>query len=337
VKFLVEKEKALEMKKESASAKVIDNPWANINDSVPSEIKEMKKDIIGADSLSRSLLPLLWKAARRNQPKSSRLASARWTSDLLLRLDNSSAFHLLCFLSGDDDATVSMIAKQGLGVDKSMGEDNILSIDSISPSSEQDGRVAFSVLMSVIVGSNSSMNSWPTYSSFPVIARAVTLRFLLQSLFSEVNFYGDDNDGLALKEFVVLILSTLATYKGRTLSREETDLIDECAIALACLTSTSKDARSVVAERDWVADGQFSFGDIPKQAMSSSSSKARVSDVSLAIYCLIQYCVLTFYLIATCSDIFQNPWVTCMKIIHYGLTLLQPILFLFPNGSSEVV
>jgi len=286
VKFLVEKEKALDIQKELASAMVIDNPWANINDSIPSESKETKKDIIGADSLSRSLLPLLWNAARRNQPKSSRLASARWTSDLLLRLDDSSAFHLLCFLSGDDDATVSMIAKQGLGVEKSMGEDNILSIDLISPGGgDQDERVAFSVLMSVIVGSNSSLNSWPTYSSFPVIARAVTLRFLLQSLFSEVNFYGDENDGLALKEFVVLILSTLATYKGRSLSRDETDLIDECAIALASLTSTSKEARLLVAERDWVADGQFSFGDIPKQAMSSSSSKARVSEVSPAIFC----------------------------------------------------
>jgi hypothetical protein len=177
-----------------------------------------------------------------------------------------------------------MIAKQGLGVEKSMGEDNILSIDSISPGGgDQDERVAFSVLMSVIVGSNSSMNSRPTYSSFPVIARAVTLRFLLQSLFSEVNFYGYDNDGLALKEFVLLILSTLATYKGRSLSRDETDLIDECAIALASLTSTSKEARLLVAERDWVADGQF--GDIPKQAMSSSSSKARVSEVSTAIFC----------------------------------------------------
>lgn len=287
VKFLVERQKALDIKRESASAKLIDNPWANINDSVPSESKQMKKkkDIIGADSLSMSLLPLLWKTARRNQPKSSRLASARWTSDLLIRLDDSSAYHLLCFLSGDDDATVSMIAKQGLGVDKSMGEDNILSIDSVSPSSKQDGRVAFSVLMSIIVGSNSSMNSWPTYASFPVIARAVTLRFLLQSLFSEVNFYGDDNDGLALKEFVVLILSTLATYKGRSLSRDETSLIDECAIALASLTATSKEARLVVAERDWVADGQFSFGDIPKQAMTSSSSKARVSEVSPAIFC----------------------------------------------------
>ncbi len=86
-------------------------------------------------------------------------------------------------MSGDGNATMSMIAKQGLVVDKSMGEDNILSIDLISPSSEQDGRVVFSALMSVIDGSNSLMNSWPTYSSFPVIFSSYDLRAKRQEIF----------------------------------------------------------------------------------------------------------------------------------------------------------
>ena len=226
------------------------------------------------------LLPLLWRAARRSQPKSSCLASARWSRELLLRLDDTSAFHLLCFMSGDDDATVVAIAKQALGVDKTMGEDNILSLETPDAEKDREGdmtvQVAFSVLMGVIVGS-SSMDIWPKYSNFPVIAKAVTIRFLLQSLFSEVNIYTDKDDGSALKEFVAVILRTLATYKGRTLSRDESNLIDECAVALASCTSTSKDARLVVAGRDGVAEGQFSYNDVANQALMSNSSKTRVS------------------------------------------------------------
>jgi proteasome component ECM29 len=287
VKFLAEKERALLLLESAPSVAAVDNPWA-VDREV--EVKPKRRDVVVGTALSRSLLPLLWRAARRNQPKSSRLASARWSSELLLRLDDTSAFHLLCFMSGDDDATVVAIAKQALGVDKTMGEDNILSLEN-SPDAELDGggdttvRVAFSVLMGVIVGS-SPMDNWPKYSNFPVIAKAVTIRFLLQSLFSEVNFYADKDDGSALKEFVAVILRTLAFYEGRPLSRDETDLIDECAVALASCTLTSKDARLVVAGRDGVAERQFSYSDIANQALTSNSSKTRVGLVCFLSFIL---------------------------------------------------
>jgi hypothetical protein len=101
-----------------------------------------------------------------------------------------------------------------------------------------------------------------------------------------VNFYADKDDGSALKEFVAVILRTLATYKGRALSRDETDLIDECAVALANCTSTSKDARLVVAGRDVVAEPQFSYSDIANQALTSNSSKTRVGLVCFLSFIL---------------------------------------------------
>ncbi len=314
VKFLAEKEGAL-LLESATSVAAVDNPWAAVREI---EAKQKRRDVVvgTADGLSRSLLPLLWRAARRNQPKSSRLASARWSSELLLRLDDASAFHMLCFMSGDDDATVAAIAKQALGVDKTIGEDNVLEPN--SPDAEKDGggdatvRVAFSVLMGAIVGS-SSMDTLPKYSNFPVVAKAATIRFLLQSLFSEVNFYADKDDGSALKEFVAVILGTLATYKGRTLSRDETDLIDECAVALASCTSTSKDARLVVAGQDGVADRQFSYSDIAKQALTSYSSKTRVrvglfSQLHLAQFAVfLLVIVFTGYFAATPCGINGSP------------------------------
>jgi len=277
VKLLNEKEKALELEQEAAVN--IGNPWENVSEL--SAKANMAKKAVSTESLSRSLLPLLWSAARRSQPKSSRLAAARWSSELLLCLDDSNALHLLCFLSGDDDATVSMIAKQAIGIEKLLGEDNILTTDLI-PSEHgtvehvSTHRATFSVLIDVIIGSQPSTKSRPRYANFHVRAQAATLRFLLVSLFSEDSFYGDEDGGLALKEFVCTILKTMAFYKGRSLSREEIDLLDECSISLASCTSTSNDARSVVVRREGVAsDTQYDYKDIALQALTSNSSKTR--------------------------------------------------------------
>ncbi len=92
------------------------NPWADIqiNDVV---MEKKKDDAKEREVLSRSLLPLLWTSSRRSQPKSSRIAAARWSNELLIHLDIKNAIHLLCFLSGDDDASVSIIARKELGVE----------------------------------------------------------------------------------------------------------------------------------------------------------------------------------------------------------------------------
>jgi proteasome component ECM29 len=63
-----------------------------------------------SDGLARALLPLLWSAAQSSQPKASRVAASRWSSDLLKTLDLPSACHILCFLAGDIDVMASSIA-----------------------------------------------------------------------------------------------------------------------------------------------------------------------------------------------------------------------------------
>ena len=263
VTSLLEKNKPADMEvKEVPSA----NPWASAlssksTDAVNSN-KRKQPSII--DGLSRSLLPLLWNASRCSQPKSSRLSAARWAHELLLHINPKQAFHLLCFLSGDDDATVSSIAKKALAVDSTIGEDISLS----SLESTSDELSSFSEIAETILGEE-SISSRPTYEGFHARSQAATLRFLLQLLLSEDSYYGDDK----LKEYVSTILRTLANYKSRSLTRDEADLLDECSICLAGCTSSSQDARLVVIDK---SDG-FGLEDIADQTITSSSSKARVS------------------------------------------------------------
>ncbi len=254
------------------------NPWADTSEHVDYKTdSNVVESSHSSDGLARSLLPLLWNAVRHNQPKSSRLAAARWSSDLLLCLDSTSAFHILCFLSGDDDVTVAAIAKQALRVDKSLGEDNVISSESNSSKSGigEAGfiRPAFSALMDAIAGFQSTR----PYSTFNVRAKAATLRFLLQSLFSEENLY-DNYDCVALQKFVSEILDTFEFYIDRSLSRDEIDLLDECSIALASCTATSKEARFTVTQRGEVeSELHNSCRYIVKQALTSNSSRSRVS------------------------------------------------------------
>ncbi|KAL7549335.1 hypothetical protein ACHAWF_012605 [Thalassiosira exigua] len=124
VDSLVDRARAIEEEQASVAIPAASNPWANPSENAkPSDRGTKANPYIGTGGLAASLLSLLWNASRRSRSKSSRLAAARWSSELLVRLDNSNAFHLLAFLSGDDDATVSMIAKQALGVEKTLGED----------------------------------------------------------------------------------------------------------------------------------------------------------------------------------------------------------------------
>lgn len=101
------------------------------------------------------------------------------------------------------------------------------------------------------------------------------MRFMVQSLFSEESFYGDElgGGGDELNIFVSVILETLSIYRNRSLLREETDLVDEASICLAACTSSSFEGRSLV--RNFNDDTGFSFKDISMQALSSHSSKAR--------------------------------------------------------------
>lgn len=274
VKALAQDKKKVEVEHQSFIA----NPWASISSGVPNAqpTKSSSNNESNTDGLSHSLLPLIWNASRCSQPKSSRLAGARWSHELLLQLDSANALQLLCFLSGDDDATVSMLAKKALGIDGIMGEDVSLT-SSLNLSSEEDGTEekgylpSFGVLMEAIIGKQ-TIASRPKYDRFHVRAQAVSLRFLLQSLLSEDSFYGDEIGTSSLQEYVLTILRTIALYKGRTLARDEMDLMDECSICLSGCTS-SEEARMIMISGD--DELKYGYDDIATQALSSNSSKTR--------------------------------------------------------------
>jgi hypothetical protein len=102
------------------------NPWASAaTDSALrySPLDDTYSVSVDRAGLSRALLPLIWTAGQTYQPKASRVAAARWSSDLLKDLDLSSACHIMCFLAGDSDVTASSIAREGLGLPKHVTEE----------------------------------------------------------------------------------------------------------------------------------------------------------------------------------------------------------------------
>ena len=125
--------------------------------------------------------------------------------------------------------------------------------------------------MEAIIGKQ-TIASRPKYDRFHVRAQAVSLRFLLQSLLSEDSFYGDEIGTSSLQEYVLTILRTIALYKGRTLARDEMDLVDECSICLSGCTS-SEEARMIMISGD--DELKYGYDDIATQALSSNSSKTR--------------------------------------------------------------
>jgi proteasome component ECM29 len=252
------------------------NPWSQ----APT-VSDAKLQVAGggdvaarnSDGLARALLPLLWSAAQSSQPKASRVAASRWSSDLLKTLDLPSTCHILCFLAGDPDVTAASIAREGLGLDKRIGE----------PYDEQDHSnytlPDFSDLTMVLFPKSDmdmgrSTSSWrPRYFDFFYHGKAAALRFGLACLLSDL--YGGEDDAVAA--YVNALSETLADFgtaghgRGLAHGRESIDLLDECTICLAGCLSTSRFARAIIL------GGQSSFGlpDMEALALSADSSKAR--------------------------------------------------------------
>ena len=248
----------------------VSNPWTtavpDVHIAKRSKATATKLDKTG---LAKALVPLLWSSAQSSNAKASRIAAARWASDLLTTLDLPNACHILCFLAGDSDVTASAIAREGLSLTKKVGD----TFDEVSMNNPK--LPDFAEITTVIFHKSSgTASTWrPRFYDFSYLGKAASLRFGLVCLLHDLYGGGDD----AVGEYFRALGDTLATFssasagKGSAPGRDSMDLLDECAICVAGCTSTSAFARSMLV------NGQMSFQlkDLEFLALYGSSSKAR--------------------------------------------------------------
>jgi proteasome component ECM29 len=272
------------------------NPWSQIEAPMVSDAKMQvvatayTSDLARTSDnqgLARALLPLLWSAAQSSQPKASRVAAARWSSDLLKSLDLPNACHILCFLAGDKDVTAASIARDGLGLDKTIGE--AYDEHQVDSSASLPDFSDFTVAL-FSESSKSTSTSWrPRYYDFSHHAKAAALRFGLTCLLSDL--YGGEDEAVA--SYVGALCETLTYFgtassgRGSAHGRESIDLLDECSICLAGCLSTSRFARSMILS------GRTTFGleDMEALALLADSSKAR-RYLAEACGCIFEDCDL---------------------------------------------
>jgi proteasome component ECM29 len=248
----------------------VSNPWMiAVSDVHIAKKAKAAATNLDKNGLAKAILPLLWSGAQSTNAKASRIAAARWASDLLTTLDLPNACHILCFLAGDSDVTASAIAREGLSLTKKIGDtfDEIATNDLKLPD--------FAEITTVIFHrSSGTASTWrPRYYDFSYLGKAAALRFGLVCLLHDL--YGGEDD--AVREYFRALADTLALFnsasagKGSAHGRDSIDLLDECAICFAGCTSTSAFARSMLV------NGQTSFllEDLEFLAMHGPSSKAR--------------------------------------------------------------
>jgi proteasome component ECM29 len=235
---------------------VAKNPWSQATATTPLS-SEPRSEVVH-QQLSAALLPLIWSASHPSQAKQSRVAAARWSSDLLKQLDLSNACHLLCFLAGDADVTAASIAKEGLGIksDKKAGDD-------------QDGSsilLDFGELTMLLFSKTHDPKYWrPRFWDFSHQGKAAAVKFSLNCLMSDL--YGGEDD--AVEIYVAALAKTVSEVAN--LGRECIELLDESATCLSICFSTSAHARSLVA------NGKTSLGlqDMEELALTANSSITR--------------------------------------------------------------
>jgi hypothetical protein len=101
------------LKEQATPADTIVSPWANaVTTATATPLALDKTDGVNVDraGLARALLQWIWTAGQTYQPKASRDAAARWSSDILKDLDLLSACHITSFQAGDSTVTASSAA-----------------------------------------------------------------------------------------------------------------------------------------------------------------------------------------------------------------------------------
>jgi proteasome component ECM29 len=199
------------------------NPWATTNsdDTLSKPCNGRKNLQRDTQNMVKSLLPLLWSASQTSQAKASRVAAARWTSDLIKEIDITSASHLLCFLAGDPDVTASSIAREGLGIPSKLSIASATEEDfSSENTATADNQLLpdFGDYVSLVFPSKrdsrerSSSDFWrPQYWDMSFAGKAAALRFGLVCLLSDI--YGGEKG--AEKVFFSTLADTLILFGSK--------------------------------------------------------------------------------------------------------------------------
>ena len=228
------------------------NPWGEMPSSgsaVENIGKSGHTDSQTADQLGKSLLPILWAASHKTQSRQSRVAAARWCSDLLIDLDVINATHLLCFLAGDTDVTAAAIAKEGLGMQGSKSStiaDFDELIDALIPDDDQ-------------MQTNTSL---PAFWDFSPTGKAVAVKCMLRSYLNDFN----GGEG-GLRTMMGVLAKCLASKD--TLRNE--DVIDACSEAFSMCIETSSEARKMIQSSSLY----IGLKDIRDLIINTSSAKAK--------------------------------------------------------------
>ena len=262
-------------KQKSNSPSMERNPWGNDSKEVdvqPHTGNERTYDIT-FDGFSASLLPLLWNAASNLKPKVSRHSAAKWSNELLKPLDLVKGCHILCYLSGDKDTTISSIAKEGLGIASYIGED--IDMD-YAIAGKGVAMPDFNDFISAILVEQSCTASpllhQKSFSDFSLRGQGYTLRFGMICLLNDI--YSDEDN---LFQFLTILSDSLLSFcgsKGNVTNRqdkESMDMLDESAICLAECVRTSQFARQQFVQSTL----SLQHEQLKNLVISVTSSKAR--------------------------------------------------------------
>ncbi|KAL7580750.1 hypothetical protein ACA910_001033 [Epithemia clementina (nom. ined.)] len=280
------------------------NPWATttiydnakVDNDAAAEAVSAKERL----SLAKSLVPLLWNAAQPHQPKASRVAAARWATELLKKneLDLVRGCHLLCFLAGDADVTAAAIAKQGLFD----GGDDLWHFDNDGETSEAAPRstgnenntndaprttTAFfpdfanfvdAVFQEPPAGAETRVRQ---YMEFSFLGKVAALRFGLRCLLMDI--YGGDDEAVA--RYLLAMMTTLEFLAEESRSsiaagqdRTSINLLDGCCACLLNTLKSSSFARLELARpvaSNGTAPYRLGLVQLEDMAMTVRSSKAR--------------------------------------------------------------
>ena len=301
---------------EEQSVDTPENPWMTAPAPVPSASPKLS---VNRETLAKALLPLLWNAAQPSRTKASRVAATTWSSQLLKLLDTPNACHLLCCLAGDSDVTAATIAREGLGLNKKIGEPYEASTDMALPDFASIARVLFAE-------TDKGATSWrPRYFGFSEHGKGAALRFGLNCLLSDL--YGGDQS--AVQMYIRALCDTFQQFgtarggKIATHGRESVDLLDECAISLSGCISTSAFARTLMVNQET----SYNMEDLKFLAISGVSSKAR-RYLAESIGRLYE----DYELWSTGSPISLDEWVKSCQLLHC-LTTCSTKLTEMQNGT----